>query len=54
MKTKNLLLGLGIAAGAFLTAAALKRNGKSVKEYVSDSIKKVTKSVKDKNDKRYV
>ena len=51
MKTKNLLLGLGIAAGAFLTAAALKKNGKSVKEYVSENIKKVTNLNKDKNNK---
>ncbi len=56
MKTKNLLLGLGIAAGAFVTVAALRRNNAKVREYVAKGIKRVTpkKSVKKEKEDFYV
>ena len=56
MKTRNLLLGLGLAAGAFVTVAALRRkNAKAVKEYVSKGLKKVSiKKKKEEKEPTYV
>lgn len=56
MKTKNLILGLGIAAGALLTVTALNKRGNKLKQYVSKGIKKVTnnKAEKESKDELYV
>lgn len=51
MKTKNLFIGLGIAAGAFLTVAALNKNNKKVREFVNSKIKQVTGKKDSTNDK---
>ena len=56
MKTRNLILGLGIVAGTLLTVTALNKRGNKVKEYVSKSIKKVNfnKAKKENKDELYV
>ena len=55
MKTKNILIGLGIAAGAFLTVSALNRSNGKIKQYVNDKIKQVsTKKKEDNKDINYV
>ena len=50
-KTKNLFIGLGIAAGAFLTIAALNKKNNRVKEYVNAKIKQVTGNKKESKEK---
>lgn len=41
MKTRNLFIGLGIAAGALLAVTALnKKSNRTVKEFVSKNLKR--------------
>ena len=42
MKTRNLFIGLGIAAGAAITIAALRGKNNKVKEFVNSKIKQVS------------
>ena len=42
MKTKNLFIGLGIAAGAFITVAALNRKNAKVKQFIDKNLKRVS------------